>query len=115
MHFDLGLRESSLEGFSLGVMHIQWMQFPLLFISGEDCFLFFSPRFKLLSDPSKVDNRYIVCMNTTASWLFFVFMIYLSLYSQFKEKRFFGFHIGCLGQKERHKQCFYGMKDFWEL
>jgi len=40
MHFDLGLRESSLEGFSLGVMHIQWMQFPLLFISGEDCFLF---------------------------------------------------------------------------
>jgi hypothetical protein len=67
MHFDLGLNESSLEGFLLGVMHIQWIQFPLLFISGE--FFFQGLNFCLIKVSLIIDSD-VVYMNATASLLF---------------------------------------------
>jgi len=88
-------------------MRIQWIQFPLLFISGE--FFFQGLNFCLIKVRLIIDSD-VVYKNATSSSLFFVSMIWLSLFVFF-----FFFHIHYLGQKERHKQCFCGMKGFWEL
>ena len=58
-------------------MRIQWIQFPLLFISGE----FFSQglNFCLIKVRLIIDSD-VVYKNATASLLFFVSMIWLSLF-----------------------------------